>query len=228
MDHDEREVENQKLKQIASQTGEPFIPVRTLEDVLQTEYFSKKINGHNIGIKILFGLIDSGGHRTNEVYRFVAKHKNLWNFKGNGRLSTGDRYKISKERPKLLLAKSKEFQSDLIYYLYSQRDHRTKYLTLPHETELSDQFIDQIVCVKPDPTIKFGHLPVNWSPQNQQHDFFDVLKYFFVVLEFCVDKLPKDKWRYGKAEMIVKRWKDVKPKKRIDDSNNSKSTASWI
>lgn len=226
MDDDERDIENQKVQQIALQEDQPFIPIRTIDDILKTKYFSRELDGEVVGIKILFGIIDSGGHRTNEVYRFVAKYKNLWNFKGNGRIATGDRYKISKEKPKLLLAKSKEYQSDLIYYLYGQKDRQTRYLTFPNESDLSDQFIDQIVCVKPDPTIKFGHLPVNWSPHNQQHDFFDVLKYFFVVLEFCIDKLPRDKWRHGKADMIIKRWKDVKTKKR--NINNSNPTTSWI
>jgi len=58
------------------------------------------------------------------------------------------------------LVSAKYFQTQLIYYLYSQKKRHQSYLYFYPSIE--DEVIKQIVVVKPDPTKKFGNAPENW------------------------------------------------------------------
>ena len=150
---------NVNLEQISKQKGIPFVKVETLEDMLLKEYLVKD----GVGIKPTFALIDRQGHRSNEIQYIANKFPHVMMYQGSS--MTQSNWRLSENVRKLILASAKHYQSNLIYYLYSQKKRAENYLYfLP---SIADDVIKQIVCVKPDSTKKFGDSPENWVPENR-------------------------------------------------------------
>ena len=95
-----------------------------------------------------------------------------------------------------------QYQRQLIWSLYRQRDRETDYLYLPED--LDPKYQTEIVSVQPDRTTKNGHLPENWKPEHDAvHDAFDVLKMAYFAKDFCIENLPPKKYfRVGKSPAL--------------------------
>ena len=176
-------------------------PVETVEDILNKEYLVE--NG--VGIKPMFCLIDRQGHRTNDVEYFARHHSNVIMYQGTN--LTSETWRMSETNKKLILAAARKLQAHTIYYLYSQKKRGQNYLYFNPETK--DEVIKQIVCVKPDPSKKFGDSPERWEPENNaQHDFFDTLKMSYLAVDFAIKTMSRKRWRFCKAPSLLRRWEN--------------------
>jgi hypothetical protein len=119
--------------------------------LLNREYLKK--NG--VGIKPTFIVIDRQGHRSNEIEYFAKSHNNVVMYQGTS--MSQQNFKMSENNKKLCLVSAKHYQTQLIYYLYSQKKRYQNYLYFYPGIE--DEVVKQIVCVKPDSSKKFGNLP---------------------------------------------------------------------
>ena len=174
-------------------------PVETVEDMLNKEYLVE--NG--IGIKPMFCLIDRQGHRTKEIQYFAEKINNVMMYQGT--YMTTSTWRMSDNNRKLILGAAKHWQSVLIYQLYTQKKRKENYLYFNPET--TDDVIKQIVCVKPDPTKKFGDSPENWTPEGGAvHDWFDVVKMAYLAVDFAIQTMSKKRWRFCQSPALKRRW----------------------
>lgn len=186
---DERAVINERLEQTANEQGEHFEPIVTIEDILYKEWR---------GIIPLLALMDEGGHRKREVFPFVQKHEKLYSYKGNNQGM--DKWRLSENLPKLILAHEKDYQSDLIYYLYAQnnRDNNYWYILPGADSE----YLKELAAVRPDATKRDGHQYENWDHNGRVHDFFDTGKMYLVIEDVAVSSLERKYFRHNKAEIL--------------------------
>lgn len=197
------------------------VPVVTVEDMLNKEYLKK--NG--VGLKPVFCIIDRQGHRSNDVEYFARRNSQVLMYQGSA-LHTSN-WKMSQNNKRLCLVSAKYYQTSLIYYLYSQKKRGQNYLYFYPSIE--DEVIKQIVCVKPDPSKKFGHLPQNWQAENgQSHDFFDVVKMAYFAIDFAIKSFKIDRFRFGKSPMITRRWQKQTKKQEQDQIKSIQSKHSWF
>lgn len=171
-------------------------PVRTVEDWLISEY---KIGG--VGILPTIHVIDYRGHRQKEIAEYAIDHKRCILYAGAGQRQL-DKYKPSNKRSRMFFVSASQYQRQLIWSLYRQRDKETDYLYLPED--LDPKYQTEIVSVQPDRTTKNGHLPENWKPEHDAvHDAFDVLKMAYFAKDFCIENLPPKKYfRVGKSPAL--------------------------
>ena len=148
---EDRHTINSNLKSTAEQKGEPFIPIQTVDDLLKKDYLVE--NG--VGIKPTFALIDRQGHRPHDIEFFSKQNYNVMMYQGTALQQAT--WRMSDTNSKLILGSAKFWQSQLIYYLYSQKKRGQDYLYF--FPSITEEVIKQIVCVKPDPTKKFGDEP---------------------------------------------------------------------
>lgn len=197
------------------------VPVVTVEDMLNKEYLKK--NG--VGLKPVFCIIDRQGHRSNDVEYFAKRNSQVLMYQGSA-LHTSN-WKMSQNNKRLCLVSAKYYQTSLIYYLYSQKKRGQNYLYFYPSIE--DDVIKQIVCVKPDPSKKFGHLPQNWQAENgAQHDFFDVVKMAYFAIDFAIKSFKIDRFRFGKSPMIARRWQKQTKKQEQQQIKSVQSKQSWF
>lgn len=178
------------------------VPVVTVQDMLNKQYLKR--NG--VGIQPTFMIIDRQGHRSSDVEYFASRNPRVVMYQGT-RMEQQN-WKMSDHNRKLCLVAAKYYQTSLIYYLYSQKKRGQSYLYFYPTIE--DQVIKQIICVKPDPSKKFGDSPQNWQPEHgAQHDWFDVVKMAYFAIDFAVKSFKKERFRFGKAPTILRRWQKV-------------------
>lgn len=200
LNEDERKKINELRKLEAEKSGKKYEPVITAEDMLKKQYLVKD----GVGIVPTFALIDRQGHRSSEVQYFATEMPNVMMYQGTA-LTTSN-WKLSDNNRKLLLAAAKQWQSKLIYQLYTQKKRGSNYLYFYPDIE--DEVIKQIVCVKPDSSKKFGDAPENWIPENgAQHDWFDVIKMAYLAVDFAIQTMAKKRWRFCQSPNLYKRWK---------------------
>lgn len=199
---DERANINELRKQTANRNGTPYIPVETVEDMLNKQYLIRD----GVGIVPTFALIDRQGHRSSEIQYFADRVPNAMLYQGTS--LTTNNWRMSDNNKKLVLASAKHWQSKLIYQLYSQKKREENYFYF--YPEISDEVIKQIVCVKPDPAKKFGDDPANWLPENgAQHDWFDVCKMAYLAVDFAIQTMSKKRWRFCQSPNLHRRWEHV-------------------
>lgn len=207
LNDEERNKINSAAENLSKQNGTPYIPVQTVQDMLNKEYLIE--NG--VGIKPFFGLIDRQGHRTNEVQYFAEKNSTILMYQGS-QMST-ELWRLSDNNRKLYLANARHWKTNLIYYLYSQKKRGQSYLYL--KPDISDQVIKQIVCVKPDPSKKYGDDPANWEPEHgAQHDWWDVVKMAYLAVDIAVKSFRYNRFRFGKSPSIVRRFEKMLNRKQ--------------
>lgn len=211
----------QQQRQVINKDRE--IPIVTVEDMLNKEYLKRD----GVGIKPTFCVMDRQGHRSNEVDYFAKTHSNVVMYQGTN--MSQQNWKMSQHNKKLCLVSAKYFQTQLIYYLYSQKKRHQSYLYFYPSVE--DEVIKQIVVVKPDPTKKFGNAPENWQPQSgAQHDWFDVVKMAYFAIDFAIKSFKRDRFRFCKAPQILRRWeKQIKQRQqRQIESVQDVMKQSWL
>lgn len=197
------------------------VPVVTVEDMLNKEYLKR--NG--VGLKPVFCIIDRQGHRSSDVEYFAKRNSQVLMYQGTH--MTQQNWKMSQTNRRLCLVSAKYYQTSLIYYLYSQKKRGQNYLYFYPSIE--DEVIKQIICVKPDASKKFGHLPQNWQAENgQTHDFFDVVKMAYFAIDFAIKSFKIDRFRFGKSPMITRRWQTQTKKQQQEQIKSVQSKQSWF
>lgn len=169
--------------------------IQTVEDFLNDEV---KIGG--VGIRPLIHVLDYRGHRQREISEYAISHRNAILYAGAGQRQL-EKYKPSNKHSRLYYVSASQYQRQLIWSLYKQRDKESDYLYLPED--LDPKYQTEIVSVQPDRTSKSGHLPENWRPEHDAvHDCFDVLKMGLFAKDFCVEQLSPKRFRIGQSPAL--------------------------
>lgn len=218
---DDRTKQESIIKEELKVTGQPFNPIVTVEDLLNKEYLIT--NG--VGIKPTFALIDRQGHKSDEVQHFANKKPNVFMYQGTGLQMN---FKISETNNKLILANAKHYQTELIYYLYSQKKKDSSYLYF--YPEINEKVLTQIRAVKPDSEKRNGHAPENWEALNGAvHDAFDVLKMSYLAYDWAIQTFRSDRWRYRKSPRLQRRYEStIKQMERFQQTNAEQTQKSWF
>jgi len=164
-----------------------------------TDLENLKLKGWG-GIACLAGIIDEGGHKAVEVQRFVESHKGWYSYKGGSMYK--ERFRLSDNKTKLIWAISKQYQSDLLYYIYQQDKRENSYWYLP--PEVSETYLKHILDMRPDKKKKSGNLYENWEGTGDDH-YFDCEKMMIVVLDFAKKHFRPSEWRAGKGTWIKRK-----------------------
>lgn len=205
---DEREVVNKKRE------AEQLPPVRTIEDVLYSS---------PLGIEILLALIDEGGHRKKEVKPFVMKHEKLYSYKGDNKIGSKWKFSDKEDQDKLILARANEFQSDLLYYLYVQKNPDNNFWYFLPQEQVSAEYLAEVAAIRKneDKPARWGF--EFWEDNGRVHDYFDTSKMFLVILEVAIDDKVKGYWQHGQAEIL-----GFKQNEKIKESDPPQNTTSAI
>jgi len=145
-----------------------------------------------LGILPVMGIIDEGGHGDMPKYvrQLVDAEKGLYAYKGG---AFGERWRHGNVA-KTILASAKQYQADLLYYLYSQQDRTNAYWYLPPEEMLEDDYLAQVTAIQPASRLKHGDQFENWEAPAQTPDhYFDCEKEILVILDVAYKELKT--WR---------------------------------
>jgi hypothetical protein len=186
---DERAVINERLQKTALELGEEHHDIVTVADILYKEWN---------GIAPLLAIMDEGGHRKREVFPFVQAHDKLYSYKGNNQGL--EKWRLSENLPKLILAHEKDYQADLIYYLYAQNNTENNYWYLM--PEIGQDYLKEIAAVQADYKKRDGDQYENWEHNGKVHDFFDTGKMYLVIEDVAVSSLERRYFRHNKAEIL--------------------------
>lgn len=200
LDEDERARINDINKRECQLLGKEFIPIETVEDILNAEYLVQD----GVGIKPAYGVLDMRGHRLPDIKHFIQTHNCIgW----LGSKLQSDMYRPSDNISKAFLANAKHYQCEAIWYLYTQKKREGDYLYFYPDIE--EEVLKQIRAVKADPNVKFGNHPENWSPGNEVHDWFDVVKMAYFMRDWLInpDHMSAERFRYCKSPKLIKTYK---------------------
>lgn len=188
---------NQANKKIALQTETDYVPIETVEDIINAQYLIED----GVGIQPIFCLIDMRGHRMSEVEYFIKHHYNVLGWLG-GRMSPNneDHFEPSKTKYHTILADAKWWQKEAIYHLYDQKKRTEDYLYF--YPDVQKRVTEQILACKPDPNVKWGFYPQNWSFGERIHDYFDVTKMAYCAREYAIKKIQLKRFRYCKSILL--------------------------
>ena len=219
LDEDERAKINQANKEQALLTDQPFIPVETVEDILNADYLVQ--NG--IGIKPTFIVLDRRGHRSSDIDYFIKTHQNAVAWLGSKLQSS--RYRPSDSVYKGVLASAIQYQVEAIYYLYTQKKRNNQYLFFYPNIE--QRILDQIAACKAQPNKNWGNQPQNWTFEDRIHDWFDVTKMACFARQYAIDNLLQKRFRFCKSPRLLRRFEEQK-KKEVKQAQEQVSQKSWF
>ena len=94
----------------------------------------------------------------------------------------------------------------------------------PH---IGEEYVKQIIGTKPDNTVKFGDLPENWKDPSGNDHIFDVVKYWYLLKDFCLHSLNRKRYRFGQAPSLLRQW-DKQIKKENADKDNDVKRSNWF
>ena len=183
LDDEERKIINAENKRNNKQ------PQITLLDILNRQYY---------GIKPLCLLIDSGGHRTDEVNNFAKMQKNILLYKGTS--LKFETWKISQNYNKLFLVDFKKSLSQFIFMLHFNKNKNANYLYLPKN--ITEKDMQQILSFKPDNTKRNGNLFENWTPEDRVHDMADTIRYSIICFKIASKIYRKQRFLHGEAKIL--------------------------
>ena len=219
LNEDERAKINEANKEQAQLLDQPFVPVETVEDILNADYLVQ--NG--VGIKPTFIVLDRRGHRGADIDYFVKTHDNAVAWLGSK--IQNQRYRPSDSVYKGVLVSAIQYQVEAIYYLYSQKKRNSQYLFFYPDIE--QRVVDQIAACKPDPNTKWGNQPENWSFENRIHDWFDVTKMACFARQYAIDNLLQKRFRFCKSPRLLRRFEEQK-KIEVKKAQEQVSQKSWF
>ena len=217
---DERMRNNDERKRTANLLGQKYIPIKTLEDVINATY---------LGFQILVAGIDAHAtYNYAQVQKFIKDHKNMVGYLGTKMTQT--RYKASDNITRNFLVSATHYKVDLIYYLYSQKKRNAQYLFFDQNIE--QKYWKEVAAVRPDPNSKFGHMPQNFTAQNRQDHAFDAIKMGYWVRDLSIQNLKKDRFNYCKSPRLKRRFEKQlnkqinKTQKEVEEKQ--KDDKSWF
>lgn len=211
---DERMKINQTAKNEAHLMGLKYEPVETMQDILNKQYY---------GFKPIVSVQDSRGHRTKEIQDFINTHQNVVGWYGT---KIQQRYKPSQNLRRSFLVSHQHYKVETIFYLYSQKNRSSQYLFFYND--MQQKYLDEIASMRPDPNIKFGNRPQNWTVQNRADHAFDCLKMAYFTRDLCIQNLKKNRFNYAQSPRLKRRFEQnlkkevLKTRKQIE-TNNKKS-----
>ncbi len=123
----------------------------------------------------VFGIIDTGGHRINDVRELVYRNPGWVGYKGNPRIGT--RTKISETEKKLILANPYVFQSELLDYMY----YNTGGKWWIASTISDPDYQTQLLAIKPNNKVLNGKSLENWVSGGADDHYFDCEKMALVL-----------------------------------------------
>lgn len=217
LDQDERDMINAVAKQEAMQKNVPFIPVETVQDILNAEYLKKD----GVGIVPTFIVLDARGHRMPQILKFVNSHINAMAWMGANMKSTDQHWKQIVDDPQkptaTFLCNARHYQAEEIFYLYTNKNRHNQYLYFYPNIE--KEVIEQIRACQPNQNSKFGHYPQNWQFGNRVHDYFDVTKMAYFARQYAIKKMTQfRRFRFHKSPKILQKLKQIEtgesPKKQ--------------
>jgi len=154
---------------------------------------------------ILFtcGCVDEGGHgtRPRDTKRWVARRRGCLCYKGDARVSkTVDRmWKLStvvvdgrEFKQKRILAVAKHYQKELLFRLHSA-DMEADNCNVFFPPDASDDLLEQMAALRPDPKSKYGAQLENWVNNGRDDHYFDCLKQALVLRDARLHQRAKDK-----------------------------------
>ena len=196
-------------------------PSLTLSDRL-----AKPVTIRGKEFPILFHIIDWRGHRQQEVSDYAAKHGNVFCYAGNS--LRFDLWTPIKGHTRLYSVSAKEYQRRLLELLLDQQDQSENFYWLP--SDLPEDVINQILCLKPTNRVKFGHLKENWEPEGGAvHDAFDVLKMALWGMDFAIANFRRSRFIHGTAPAILKRHRSTQQTTSKTPQQQQKSdTSHWF
>lgn len=156
-----------------------------------------------------------------DVKYFAKKFNNVVMWKGTN-LSVVN-FKVSDNQRNLVLGNAKHYKEALIYMLYSQKNKQENYFYI--NPDISEDVVNQLIAVKPNPGTKFGDLPCNWEAPNGAPDhFFDVAKEMMFARDFALSCFKRSRYRFGQAKSIIHRFEKSqkqREQRQITDVKNS-------
>lgn len=206
LDVDQRQMYNAVAKQEAIQNNIPFVPVETVEDILNTEYLVED----GVGITPTFIVLDARGHRMPQILKFVNSHMNAMAWMGANMKADDDHWKQTGDgitKPTAtFLCNARHYQAEQIYYLYTNKNRHNQYLYF--YPNIQKEVIEQIRACQPNLNSKFGHYPQNWQFGNRIHDYFDVTKMAYFARQYAIVKMTQyRRFRFHKSPKILQRVK---------------------
>lgn len=208
---DERMKINQTAKNEAHLMGLKYEPVETMQDILNKQYY---------GFKPIVSVQDSRGHRTKEIQDFINTHQNVVGWYGT---KIQQRYKPSQNLRRSFLVSHQHYKVETIFYLYSQKNRSSQYLFFYND--MQQKYLDEIASMRPDPNIKFGNRPQNWTVQNRADHAFDCLKMAYFTRDLCIQNLKKNRFNYAQSPRLKRRFEQnlkkevLKTRKQIETNN---------
>lgn len=148
------------------------------------------------GIPCALACIDEGGHRSIEVTRYVSGARGVYGYKGTG--GHKNRFNIDGKR---IWGAALTYQSDLLYYIYSQGDKTGAYWFLP--PEIDTEYQDQMLAMKPSGKEKDEGYD-KWSNGEADDHYFDCEKMLTMLFEVAKEGLPASMWRRKEGVWIKK------------------------
>jgi len=161
--------------------------VRTVQEL------KKAWDAEHLGIQPVMGIIDEGGHGDMPKYtrQLVDAEKGLYAYKGG---AFGERWRNGSV-PKTILASAKQYQADLLYYIYTQTDRTNCYWFLPPEETIDDEYFAHLAALQPRNRMKRGNEFENWEKANNAtaDHYFDCEKQMLVLIDVAFKELHQ--WR---------------------------------
>lgn len=215
---------NDTAKQVAIKTNTEYVPVETVEDIINAQYLVED----GVGIEPMFCLMDQRGHRMQDVQYFMKYHPKVLGWLG-GKVANEDHFQHSKNIDRSIVADAKWWQKEAIYYLYNQEKRNSEYLFFYPNIE--KRVIEQILACRPDPNVKWGNLPQNWTFGSRVHDYFDVTKMAFCARDYAMKKMRLQRFRFCKSPRLIKQRQDqinARSQTQQKTSQPTKNEPGWI
>lgn len=213
---EDRQKNNEERKNSAELLGEKYEPIVTLEDVINTRYFGFQ--------PLVVGIDAHATYNYVEVQKFIKEHSCMVGYLGTKMTQT--RYKASQNIAKNFLVSATHYKVDTIYYLYSQKKRNNQYLFFCDDIE--QKFMNQIAAVKPDPNIKFGHNPQNWTNENRADHAFDCIKMGYWVRDLSIENLLQKRFNYCKSARLRRRFEKQLNTEIEQTQRNIENNSSWF
>ena len=212
----DRQKHNAERKRQAELLGQNYVPIETLEDVINATYYNFQ--------PLVVGIDAHATYNYAEVQKFIKDNPKMIGYLGTRMTQT--RYKSS-QRPKNWMVSAVDYKVTTIYYLYSQKKRDGQYLFFD---DIQQKYLNQIGAVKPDPNSKFGHLPQNWTNQNRADHAFDCIKMGLWVRDVCIQKLlKKERFAYCQSPRLLRRFNCMdKTNDNNDIEKENEQQKSWF
>ncbi|MBU2685881.1 MAG: phage terminase large subunit family protein, partial [Gammaproteobacteria bacterium] len=160
---------------------------RTIQEV------KERWDDSHSGVRCVMGIIDEGGHGDMPKYvrQLVLAERGLYGYKGG---AFGERWAHSKNIPKLILGNAKQYQADLLYYMYSQDDRSNNYWFIPPEETLEDEYMNHLAAMQKVNKKKHGDQYENYENLGQPDHYFDCEKQALCIIDVAYKELKA--WRF--------------------------------